>query len=516
MASSTMPEVKTIHLRDYYLIILKHRWLILGCFLGTLAAALGALAWMVPTYEAKARLSIESSQQVSPITGQNIDYEDFFSQNLRFKTHFELVTSRPVLERVLDELSLAESGGEQVSSPPGGIRQNLLRLLGITSSPASAEEQHSNNLGQLRRKIKVSRVMDTKLMEISVMDRDPLLARNIANTLARVYIQFDIGGKQQATESSFNQLKEQSLEHKKKLEAAEQEFLQFKQRKNLFSIEGKQQFIAQKITEFNNLVVENRYKLQEITAKLAALGNVAGSKLDYSKLNQILVDNPVIGNLNQQHIDAQLELSKLRKVYQEKHPKVTQVLGRIEDIRREIDSQVNKELANMRGQKDILTAKEKTLQKNIDDLEGEAMAINSQDLDYKVLQRNVDTYREQYDAIMAKLKQSDIISEVKTQATIRLVEEAATPLAPAKPDKKKFILGGIFLGLFGGIALAFLLDYLDQSLRTEEDVNRYLQLPVLAVVPLADGAGATYGYGGSKRQAGKPANPAQPQPSERS
>lgn len=507
MMATPATEVKTIHLRDYYLIILKHRWLILGCFALSLSAALAAISWIAPTYEATARLSIESSKQVSPVNGQSLDYEDFFAQNMRFKTHFQLITSRPVLERVLDELSLASRGGQTSAGQEPGvgaatIMQNLRRLLGSTPAPPSPEEQHSNQINQLRRKIQVSRVMDTNLMEITVLDQNPVMARDITNTLAKVYIQFDVGGKQQASDNSFSMLKEQANEEKRKLDEAEQEFQLFKQQKNLFSVEGKQQFIAQKITEFNNRVVENRYQLQEVTAKLESLGKMTKGKIDNDKLSQVLADNQVIVSLNQQLIDAQLELSRLRKVFQEKHPKVAQVQGRIEDTRRELDSQFNKELARMRSQKEILSSKEKTLQKNIDELEAEAMGINRQDLDYKVRQRKVDSSREQYDAIMAKLKQSDIISEVKSEATIRFVEEAVTPLAPAKPDQKKFMLGGLFLGLFGGIALAFLLEYLDQSLRNEEDVNRYLNLPVLAVVPLADGAGTTYGYG--RRRQGTP------------
>ena len=332
-------------------------------------------------------------------------------------------------------------------------------------------------------------------MQILVEDTDPVLARDIANTLARSYIQFNITNSMQASQNSFQTMQEQSYEMKKKLEDADREFLNFKQNEQLFSITGKQDAIAQKISEFNALAVKNRSELQELTTRLNELQALtAGKDLEVVRIRSLL-NNPVIDRLNEQLIEAEIELSKLRKVYRDIHPKVVRVLGAIEDTKKEIKNQVDTELANMKNQQSLLLAKEKNLQKNIAELEKESLELGQKEVHYAVLQRNVDTSQKIYDTLLEKLSESDI-TESYTSEPIRIVEVAQVPLSPVRPDKMRSILISIAVGLLIGVGLAFFVENLDRTIHTEDDVQKYYNLPVLTVVPIASQAGKGYGYGG--------------------
>jgi capsular polysaccharide biosynthesis protein len=116
------------------------------------------------------------------------------------------------------------------------------------------------------------------------------------------------------------------------------------------------------------------------------------------------------------------------------------------------------------------------------------MNTNSMELKYTILQRNMDTSQKLYDTLVSKIKESGVVSGGAT-SNIRIVENASVPVDPLKPNKKKNLLLSLILGVFGGVGLAFFLEYLDQTVRTEEDVENVLGLPVLAVIPVADKSG---------------------------
>ncbi len=493
-------QEQEIHLRDYWLVILKHKALIITCLVLTVAVTVLFTLTMEPVFQSTSTMVIERPQTTSPLTGERVDYENYLSQSLTFNTHFKLITYRPVLERVIRELRLDQPENMGRFSPGpikafvSTIKGNIKKLLGLQKKEQTPEELRENVLEELRNKIEIKEVKDTRLLQIIVEDTDPVLARDIANSLARAYIQFNITNSMQASQNSFQTMQDQSYELKKKLEDAEREFLKFKQAEQLFSIIGKQDTISQKISEFNALAVQNRSELQGLTARLNELEALTkGKDLEVVRIRSLL-NNPVIDKLNEQLIEAEIELSKLRKVYRDIHPKVVKVLGAIEDTKKEIQNQVDTELANMKNQQSLMLSKEKNLQKNIADLEQESLDLSQKEVRYAVLQRNVNTNQTLYDTLLTKLSESDITESLANE-TIRIVESAQVPLDPVKPKKKLNVLLSIVLGLLGGIGLAFFMEYLDQTIHTEDDVQKYYDLPVLTVVPIAGQTGTGYGYG---------------------
>ena len=112
------------------------------------------------------------------------------------------------------------------------------------------------------------------------------------------------------------------------------------------------------------------------------------------------------------------------------------------------------------------------------------MGINKQELKYGILKRDLELNRELYDTIMSKLKEANITANVDV-SNISLVEKALLPMSPVGPNKKRNLILGIFLGLLVGLGLSFSLENLDRTLHAEDDVQNYLNLPVLSVIPVA-------------------------------
>jgi len=277
---------------------------------------------------------------------------------------------------------------------------------------------------------------------------------------------------------------DQLYEMKKKLEDAEEAFLAYKQREKLFSMTGKQQAISQKMADFNNAYIKARNRRLQIDARLAEIRRSFTSDADVV-YTRFLIQNPLINNLYTQLLDAEVELSRLSKVFKSKHPKIIRVKSTIDKTEKKLKDEVNKEVDNLKSERSVLLSREKVLQKTIAEFENEALATNRKELRYTILERNVQTNQKLYDTLLSKVKESNITGSIDV-SNIRIAEEARTPGGPVKPDKKRNLMLGALFGLVTGIVLAFFWEYLDRSLRTEEDVQRYLGIPVLSVIPKAE------------------------------
>ena len=491
-----LQEEHTKHLSDYYFILLKHKWIIIAACLIATGMAIHRNSGLITIYNTTAYIVIEGDQRTSPITGQMINYDAFYSGALDFNTHFRLITSRPVLERVIKNLKLDQIDQDDLRKKKprktliATLKQNLYLLIEKKQksiekkeTPSVVVDKMSQQVAGLKGKIQVEHVENTRLLKISVTDVDPVNAKNIANALTRAYIAFNIENRLKSSQNTLSWMTDQLYEIKKKLEDSEEEFLAYKQQEKLFSFTGKQDLIAQKIADFNNSYLEARNKRLEIDTKLKELKPSSGSDPNILYARSVIL-NPVIDNLYSQLLDQEVEISQLSKVFKPKHPKLIQAKTKLDNTRQKLHEEVLKEVENLKFERSILFAKEQVLQKTMSDFENEAQETNRQELKYKILQRNVDTNQKLYDILLAKVKESNITDNMDV-SNIRIVEEAVIPKAPIPQNKMRNIVMGLIMGLVGGFGLVFFIEYLDRSLRTEEDVHEYIGVPVLSVIPEA-------------------------------
>ena len=478
------------HLAEYYYILSKHKWMIIGSLIIMVTLTMFFTFRMKPVYQATATLVIDKEQSKSPLTGERMDFESYVSQSLTFNTHFKLITSRQVLEEVIRRLKLDRQDEDievgVFKEILAQVKENIRLLLDQEETVLTPEEQLTGTIETLNENVDIEEVRDTRLLKISVEDHDPALAMDIANSLAAAYIEFNIGNRLKSSKNTLSWMSDQLYEMKKKLEDSEEAFLAYKQRENLFSVEGKQQSIAQKIADFNDAQLEARNKRLEVNAKLQQLKLSLASGVGQIDVRS-LITNPRIDNLNTQLLDAEVELSRLGKVYKSKHPKIVQITTKIDKTKKKLIQEVRKELKSLEAEGAVLLAREKAMKKTIADFDQEALSTNRKELKYSIFQRSVTTNQKLYDTLLSKVEESNVVKDADV-SNIRIVERAVRPLSPVKPKKKLNLALSIIFGLMTGVGLAFLLEYMDRSLRTEEDVQRYMDLAVLSVVPEADKA----------------------------
>ena len=497
-------QEKETHLSDYLRLLFKRKLLILLVFILSVLASAYHVSSLVPIYESSARLLLEKEASNSPITGRPMDYESYYTQFMSYNTSIEMIQSTEVLREVVSALNLDNKEIKQVEEELeisfikewwAKTKANIKLLLKSflpekkkTSEPLPPEVQENKQrhslVNMVRGKIKVEKVPDTWLLNISVRDKNPEMAADLANTLARKYMEFNLANKVEASKQTLEWLNNELYELRKKLEDDEQKFFDYKQENLVFSIEGKQSQAQQKIQEFNSRYLETRNRRLELDAKINELSRNLGSIKSVANVRS-LINNPVIESIYARIIDLEIELTRLSKIYGPKHPQIVQANTELAKSRNSLALEITKEVENLKSEREVLYVREKTLENNIAEFEKEALETSSKELQYTILQRNLDTSRNLYDLMVSRIKESNIIQTADT-GNIRLVENAQVPVSPVFPDKRRTMFLGMLLGLFAGCGLAFFFEYLDRTVRTEEDIHQHFNLPVLSVIPKAD------------------------------
>ncbi len=499
--SPDLAEESSLNLAEYYYILSKRKWIIISSLIIVVTLTMYFTFRMTPVYRATTTVVIDKEERKSPLTGESMDFETYVSQSLTFKTHLTLITSRQVLEEVIrrfrpDRTNKNKDTGDVEINPwkefLAQVRENIRVLLGQEEQTLTPDAELTRAIGGLRARTAISEVTDTRLLKISVQDQNPAVAMDTANSVANAYIEFNISNRLTSSKNTLSWMSDQLYEMKKKLEDSEEEFLAYKQREKLFSIEGKQAVIAEKIAGFNDSLLVTRNKRIELEAKLRQFKRSLASGAGYLDIRS-LISNAHIDALNTQLLDGEVEISRLGKVYKSKHPKIIQLKTKINGARKKLTQEVRKEIKSLQAEREVLLTREGTMEKSIADFDQEAMTTNRKELKYNILRRNVTTNQKLYDTLLSKIKESNVTKDADV-SNIRIVEKAFLPLSPIKPNKKRNFLMSIILGLVTGVGLTFLLEYMDRSLRTEEDVQRYMDLSVLSVVPEVDkGKSTAYG-----------------------
>ncbi|MBU0463093.1 MAG: GumC family protein [Proteobacteria bacterium] len=480
-------QEKEIHISDYLMVLSKRKALIIAFFIITVSMTMLVTFLMEPVYMASAKLIIDKETSSSPITGERTDFENYQSQAMTFNTHFKLILSTPVIDQMITILKLDdENTGEDIEINPikevvTQFKDNVKLLLKIENKELAPHEKKQLFMDKIKEKIAINQIRDTRLLTIDIKDKNSILAADMANTLAQKYIEFNRSSKMESSKQALEWLNNELYQLRKKLEDAEKKFFEYKQENKVFSITGKQKMAEQKIGEFNNKYLETRNKRLGLDAKIHELTqNIQGTS-GVANVRS-LIENPIIDNIYGKIVDLELELTRLSKTFKSKHPKILQINSELTRSRKRLDQEIQKEFENLKSERKVLVAREKTLEKTVSEFESDALDSSSKELKYTILQRNVNTSQNLYDLMVSRVKESNILQTSDT-SHIRLVEKAAIPIDPVSPNKKLNLLLSMILGIFCGVGLAFFLEYLDQTVRTEEDIHLHFNIPVLSVIP---------------------------------
>ena len=467
---------------EYWRIILKHRFVVLGVFAAAIAIGIAATLLMKPIYSAATTIQIDR-ESVKVVDSDALTPTDMAGSEEFFQTQYGLLKSRSLATRVVDNLGLARDGrfikSMGLSDPSGsGAELTALRRKRATSALTEA--------------LSIRPVRGSRLVAITFDHPDPQLAARVANGVAEAFIQANLERRYESASYARNFLEDRLKQVKVRLEDSERQLVAYAANQQIINITpqaggqpgmaGAEQTASQSLTA-TDLVAMNAALAQARGQRIAAeqrWRQSAGG--DGASIAEVL-QSPVVQNLRQQKAALQAQYEDKRGVYKADFPAMLQLKAQIDELDRQIDSEISTIRRSIRNQYQIAAKEEGALAAQVERLKSGVMDLRDRSIQYTILQREVDTNRTLYDGLLQRYKEVGVAGGVGAN-NISVVDRASPPVAPSRPRPALNIGIAALLGIIFGILAAFLLELLDESLQTPDDVESKLGLTLLGAIPV--------------------------------
>lgn len=515
-------ERRGFDLRHFWHSLVERIWIVALCLIAGLFLALGYLARTPKLYQGHVVIEVDFAE---PTVVNSDDStmrmrSTFLASQEALRTIEQNMINRSLLARVVRSEGLADDGGRALLGQPAAIPSSSAAPTPATGaqavdkfalSPFTPMEEAL--AGALSFGVKPIIRRGTRLIDLYVTNRDPAMARRLAEAVGREYIRSSIERRASFSQDSLRYLLEEEERLKVNLQKSEAAVAEYKaktpdalQLGGGAAATGSQPGAGAGSSGAHGGLVEN--KLQELTSKLTA-AKADRLRLE-SELKQIegegdnvdaLVAVPSIAaapNVSDRRRDlAQLEagVPMLAQRYKDKHPKMISARAALSEARDGLRRAVLAQPAVLRNMLEQARSAEANLETAVHEQEKAALALNKAAIGYQELARQAETDRALYESVLRQIKETNLTKDVKTTA-VSVIEHSPLPRIPASPNPTKAIILGLLGGLFAGIGFVYGADLLDRSIKTVDQAEATLGLPVLAAIPevgKADAAGKTDG-----------------------
>jgi succinoglycan biosynthesis transport protein ExoP len=484
-------------LQQYWRVIRKHLGvvLIVPVILVTLVILRDAMT--TPLYTAGATVLIRNSpppvleNATVTIVSQTSDSETGSED----QTQIQLLKSKTLAARVVAAEGLANDpvflGRRQQSNGVWkAFSQWLKARIGfkeraaVRNSPghSSAAAAMRGLVGAYLSALTVTPVRDTQMVTISFTTPDPALSARLANAHAREYISWGIEINSHQSEEAEHFLEGKLAQIREQLEASEAAVNRYRRDKGivpgLISVNGKQDVVLDRLNKLSS-------DLQEAHLQTIALGTqVAMIKEGRQEALPSVIENTLVQKLKAQLDEDEAQYATLSGRFKPDYPPMIQLQRKINGTRNILNQEIRNAEDTVKTQFFAAQQRENTLQHDLNAEKAYAFGLNDSAVRYLILEREADSNRELYNAILKRVKDLTVVADVHA-SNVSLVDQAEPPGGPSFPNRNRDAMTALVLGLAAGIGLAFLIDLLDNTLKDSREVERYLRLPSLALIPEA-------------------------------
>lgn len=456
---------REMHLLDYFIILRKHQWLILTFLLTVVTVVTIATVKEKPVYQASGSVEIdrEATQSQMQLPNEMSDWDEYMDTEDYIDTQSKILQSETLALQTIRTLDLGHY-------PEFGGAGQTAAFTGRSGAPRPAI------LGAFLGRLNVKRVPNSRLIQVTFEAQDPQLAALVVNTHMKNFIEENFRSKYDATTQASDWLSAELEELRMKVEKSENDRLAYERENQIWQIDEKQDITTQKLASLSGAVTNAQTEL----ATRQALYQMATSG-DVDALPAIR-DNAMVQNLVRRRADLAEQYTEALNQYGPNFPKVR----RLADQQKEVESDLEKARKSAVDsiKDDYETARDHVaiLQQALDKQKAEANVMAEKLVNYHILEHDAEANKQLYDGLLQKLKEADIAAGLRS-SNIRIVDPALTPNSPAGPQRTRNISLAFVVGLLGGIGLAVFREYLDNTVKSPDDIETLTGLPSLAVVP---------------------------------
>jgi capsular exopolysaccharide synthesis family protein len=467
--------------------IRKRQWWILAIALAVGLAAAGMAYTMQPVYRSTATVLIESGK--AKILSIEEVYSGVSQDREYYQTQVEILRSRDIALRTVLAAKLWNAPEFNPRLPPTGlvnaIKGQFARFLPKPpDAPAQTPQQLADaTVGKFIGSTSIEPVRLSQLVKVSFEANDPLLAANLANSLAQNYIDADRDGRLKLTQDVNALLQDRTTGLRDKLLASEQALQNYREKEGLVNVSGSAQGLAgQNMGDISQRLLAARVKRTELESAYQEVSRGGG---DYSSVPAV-VGNPAVGMAQARVSAAAAKLDELSHTFGPNHSSIIQAKAELDSAQKSLRAQTGAIVGAMK--RDYLAAREteRSLEAALKDARGTVQGVNRQEFQLGVLEREVQANRQLYELFLSRVKETSISSNLQT-AVARIVDPASASTVPVRPNKPQIVGLAFIMALIAAAIGSVLLDAMDNTLRGADDTESRLRQHVLATLPIIAG-----------------------------
>lgn len=476
-------EEDTIDLREYWNVIMRRRWSVLATLAAVVIVVLFVSLIQTPIYRATTLLQIERE------TGKVLEFEDA-SQTEKsgdkdfYLTQYELLKSNSLAQRVVDELNLNPKKDQQENQ---GLVDWVIALFNSTDgkeeaalNDADLKEVSREKIAKIRAfqaALTVEPVRNSRLVKVSFDHPDPILAARIANAVAQNFISMNLEKKFEANAYAKKFLEERIQQVKQKLEEAEKAQVAYAREHKIFNIGSEGGTTSsQNLEGFN----EAAAKAEQDRIKAEALYR----QMNASRPGELPLEleNSLIQQLKASKAKLEADYQDKLKTFKPGYPAMQEMAGQIQELTQQISKEIASVRVSVKNSYEAAKAHEDLMREKLNSSKSEVLDLQSRSIQFNILKREADTNRTLYEGLLQRLKEVSVAGGVGANNMI-VVDKAEIPNSKFKPNVSLNLLIALFIGLFGGVGLAFFLEHLDDTFKSGDEIERTLGLPLLGIIP---------------------------------
>ncbi len=471
-----------IDLMGYWRVLRKHRWLVLSTLATVLLATTVLTLLSTPIYRATTSLQIDrEALKVVDFEGDQRPVENGSGTDF-YQTQYELLHSRALAQRVVSQTGMLKDPAYQRMH--GG--SPFARLLGRDAADSGAAPARgaagvaAANRGAvdtLLNAMTIEPVRNSRLVRVNVDSPDPVLAARLANAVADGFIASTLERRFDASTYAKNYLEDRLQQLKVKLEDSERELVQFAEKERIVNGTEGQSLSGQNLGELNTSLAQAQAQRIRAQARWNQARSASGASLPADMLA-----GSIIRTLQERRAQLMAQYQDNLRVYKPAFPLMLQMKGQIDEVDKQIANELVSIRASVKAEYDAAAAQEQLLTGKMGEVRNDVLDLQNRSIRYNILKREVDTNRQLYDGLLQRYKEIGVAGGVSTN-NVSVVDRAEVPTSRYKPSLSSNLSMALLGGLLLGIALAFLLEHLDDTVRGPEQVEAMFNLPVLGTVP---------------------------------
>ncbi|HEY8671027.1 MAG TPA: polysaccharide biosynthesis tyrosine autokinase, partial [Terriglobales bacterium] len=371
----------------------------------------------------------------------------------------------------------------------GGHGQPPSSSLELTTDSLDPNSARSNAvLGGFKGNLRVVLEPNTRIIDVHFRSPNKELAARVVNTLANTYIEQNFKTRFESTMQASDWLSRQLVDLQMKVETSQEKLVQYQKQHQILGIDEKQNITTAKLDELNKELTaaesermqkESVYRLAEAGDPESAASVASGAAQGRSSENT----SALLEKLQEQKADLKIQIAQFSTQFGPSYPKLAQLNNQVQEIDAQLQNEMKKVAGRLRGDYLAALQRENMLRAALEEQKQEDNKLNESAIEYSLLKRDFETNRTLYEGLLQKLKEAGVTAGLRSN-NIRPVDIARTPGSPAEPNIPRNLGFAFVLGLTSGIGLAFLLEGIDNTVRTPEQAQAISGLPSLGMIPM--------------------------------